>query len=354
MKFRLAFFVLWLCAFDCAVAQNRIDGEKFLDIADVSVTKSDTNLVVSFQAKVSSALVKNNYTVTFTPVVVNGSEKISFDPIILQTRRGEILDYRSNRVRTGNIIKAKSNKVLSYVSTFPYKSWMNGSSLLLDGVLEDAANEKGIMPRVLSSNLSFEHNVYIELDSKIQFVPSSEAILWKFTNKNMGVNFSSASVDVDMSVGSNRLVFAELVEALNCVCMDNRIQLNSIRISGDSRRALAIKNYLKGVISDLPDACFVISPNGGASSCQLSVFYNVVGDADTDFINAAIDMIANENYSSALNLLLAVEHDPRSWNFIGACYVMLQDIDRAIEFFERGAESGCEIASSNLKQLLKR
>ena len=70
-----------------------------------------------------------------------------------------------------------------------------------------------------------------------------------------------------------------------------------------------------------------------------------------DTINRAIDLIGERNTTAALALLVQVENDPRSWNPIGVCYLMENNVVKAVEYLQRAANAGYSDAKANLEQI---
>lgn len=87
------------------------------------------------------------------------------------------------------------------------------------------------------------------------------------------------------------------------------------------------------------------------NACYVSVYYDVLEDRAAATINRSLELIRTGRYSEALELLDEVADDPRSWNAIGVCHMMLEEEDRAAEWFERALAAGIVEARSNLSQI---
>lgn len=80
--------------------------------------------------------------------------------------------------------------------------------------------------------------------------------------------------------------------------------------------------------------------------------------ADTSFpasnaaiIDQAIDLIGARKASEALALLYKAQGDPRTWNPMGVCYILLDNTEKAKEYFQKAAEAGYNDARMNMDQL---
>lgn len=87
------------------------------------------------------------------------------------------------------------------------------------------------------------------------------------------------------------------------------------------------------------------------NACYVSVYYDVLEDTAASTINAAQAEIRTGHYAEALRLLEPVSADPRSYNAIGVCHMMLEDEDEAAIWFEKALAAGFEEARSNLSQI---
>lgn len=90
---------------------------------------------------------------------------------------------------------------------------------------------------------------------------------------------------------------------------------------------------------------------GLRNACYVSVYYDVLGDKAADAVNAANGLIRAGKYSEALEMLLEYRKDDRTFNSIGVCYMMLEDEEEAISWFEKALQAGYTEAEGNLKQL---
>ena len=83
-------------------------------------------------------------------------------------------------------------------------------------------------------------------------------------------------------------------------------------------------------------------------ACYINVWYSEKKDEAADIINNAISQIATLRYDDALESLFAVEHDPRSWNVIGTCYILQGNYPEARIWLQKAVEVGNKEAVKNL------
>lgn len=87
------------------------------------------------------------------------------------------------------------------------------------------------------------------------------------------------------------------------------------------------------------------------NACYVSVIYDVLGDRAANAVSAANELIRGGDYAGALRLLEPYREDDRVFNSIGVCYMMMEEEETAIEWFEKALRAGHAEAEKNLKQL---
>ncbi|WP_163209131.1 OmpA family protein [Bacteroides sp. 519] len=85
------------------------------------------------------------------------------------------------------------------------------------------------------------------------------------------------------------------------------------------------------------------------SAHHIAVWYSDKPDLVPDIVNSAIAKFETNNYNAALEILMSVKDDSRSWNAIGSCYMMLGNFVEARKWLSWAAEVGDEIAKRNLE-----
>ena len=61
--------------------------------------------------------------------------------------------------------------------------------------------------------------------------------------------------------------------------------------------------------------------------------------------------MVEHKFQEALDLLIAFKDDPRAWNNIGVCYMMLGNYTDADQYFLRAIDRGDTNASKNVEQI---
>lgn len=87
------------------------------------------------------------------------------------------------------------------------------------------------------------------------------------------------------------------------------------------------------------------------NACYVSVYYDVLEDTAATKINEAHGLIREGRYAEALRLLEGIVDDPRTYNAVGVCHMMLEEEDEAAGWFEKAVAAGHEEARENLEQI---
>ncbi len=87
------------------------------------------------------------------------------------------------------------------------------------------------------------------------------------------------------------------------------------------------------------------------NSGYLRIYWDYVPDTNAAIINGASELLGQERWAEALEQLLPVAADQRSWNALGVAYYMTGNHDEGLRYFERAAAAGNPQAAANLRQL---
>lgn len=87
------------------------------------------------------------------------------------------------------------------------------------------------------------------------------------------------------------------------------------------------------------------------NSGYIRIYYNYVPDAAAATINQASQLLRQERYAEALQMLRTVQNDERAQNALGVALHMTGDEASALRCFERAAANGNAEAKRNLEQL---
>ncbi len=114
------------------------------------------------------------------------------------------------------------------------------------------------------------------------------------------------------------------------------------------RREYLIKRHNRGrTYRYLRDNVLSDQRNSG----YLRIYYDYVPDKAAAAINQASELLKQEKYTEALELLQTVRADRRAQNALGVALYMTGRTDEAIDCFRRAAGDGNEDARKNLEQL---
>ena len=83
-------------------------------------------------------------------------------------------------------------------------------------------------------------------------------------------------------------------------------------------------------------------------ACYINIWYSEEADKPAEIINNAIGLITTSHYNEALESLHSVEHDSRSWNVIGSCFLLQGDYANARIWLQKAADAGDKDAEKNL------
>jgi outer membrane protein OmpA-like peptidoglycan-associated protein len=83
-------------------------------------------------------------------------------------------------------------------------------------------------------------------------------------------------------------------------------------------------------------------------ACYIRVWFEEKPDMEAKIINSAIEDIERNLIDDALEQLLTVEYDQRSWNALGTCYLIKGEIAKARHYFVQAVDAGNDDAKSNL------
>ncbi len=136
MKHKILIFVVAICLFNVAVAQN----DKLFTIKNVEVTRiggtafEGGDVVVNFTVQ-PSRKIRVSENLTITPVLVGQSESMTLTPIQFSRRQAVVNEWRTGKLPSTTTIIASTKEPLVYTAAFPYQDWMNESSLKINSEL---------------------------------------------------------------------------------------------------------------------------------------------------------------------------------------------------------------------------
>lgn len=151
-----------------------------------------------------------------------------------------------------------------------------------------------------------------------------------------------------------------------------RDQMNDLRLAGgDSLIAMEEITAVMDIIDNEPDEdareAQLKALNGGKTyihiknivladqrnSGYMKIYWSHKPDYAAIDINRASELVQQERYSEAVELLKGLHGDPRCYNTLGVALYMSGNYVDGLDFLHRAAEAGDEQATENLKQMEK-
>ena len=86
-------------------------------------------------------------------------------------------------------------------------------------------------------------------------------------------------------------------------------------------------------------------------SGYLRIYLDRVRDRRAQAINDATQLMQQQRYAEALNILNNVREDARAWNALAVCLYMDRQYDQALSYFRQAADNGNADAAENYKGL---
>ena len=87
------------------------------------------------------------------------------------------------------------------------------------------------------------------------------------------------------------------------------------------------------------------------NSGYLRIYFDRVPDRRAQAINDATQLMQQQRYAEALNILNNVREDARAWNALAVCLYMDRQYDQALSYFRQAADNGNADAAENYKGL---
>ena len=113
--------------------------QKSVAVSHIELERIDNNAVLTFSLYAGEKVTKKNYNLIITPVLSNGKDSIQLSSIVVQGKRAKVnakrhrSDDRRAAVDQYKFV-TQNGGVAAYNVTFPYKEWMRGSNLYLNGI----------------------------------------------------------------------------------------------------------------------------------------------------------------------------------------------------------------------------
>lgn len=318
--------------------------QKISDVAvsDLKVLKDGDEMNITMNIDLSQLDVKNRRSVHLLPVIKNGADSLDLAPVGIYSR-GRYINY----LRKGESIfeeigedvykEGKEPKMLNYAVTVPYKSWMDGSEVVMHrmvcGCCEDLLGEE-------SKELGgFSIPVF---DPQYKFLrPEAELVKMRELSGTAFVDFVVSRTEINPEYRNNKVELAKIIATIDSVKNDADIKVKSVFLKGFASpespysnnerlakgRTAALKDYVKGLY-DLPEDTFTTSyePENWA---DLRVFVENSDLPTKEKIIALIDSDLEPDYKE---FTIKTEYPDEYSYLLGVCYPALRKTDYLIEY----------------------
>lgn len=321
-----------------------IQAQQISDVAvsDFKVIKNGEEMNISMDIDLSKLDVRNRRSVHLLPVIKNGADSLDLSPVgiysrgrfINYLRRGESIfeDLGEDVYKEGN-----EPKVLEYSVTIPYKSWMDGSNVVMHrkiaGCCQDILDEE-------SAGLGgFNIPVF---DPYYKFLrPEPELVKMRELSGTAYIDFVVSRTDINPEYRNNKEELANIIATIDSVKNDSDIKVKHIFLKGFASpespysnnerlakgRTAALKDYVRNLY-DLPDTTFVTSyePENWE---DLRTFVANSSLATKDNILGLIDSELEPDYKE---YMIKTEYPDEYSYLLGHCYPALRKTDYLIEY----------------------
>lgn len=294
--------------------------------AEISLVNSD--LSISFQIDLSNYDIQTNEMVVFTPVIQSqsvASERIAFSSVVVTGKLRHKVMHRKIKFEQKNDPQLKSMTLFKMSEMdkqairsnyfVKHQPWMDDASLMVAisvfGCADCIRTERELL---VASRLLPERELQPELSSlpyKVTFIePSVEK-----TGEKLGDATKPRTVEDVWTI---------------------------IR---ESSKDLSLYSLLS------------VAEKYPAGSDDFNAIHEVIRalypDNDIAIVNCAANEIVNQNPAKAIELLMKIAENPKSWNNLGVAHMLNDDLEKAEQYFHRSAENGDPDAIENLENLRK-
>lgn len=318
--------------------------QKISDVAvsDLKVLKDGDEMNITMDIDLSQLDVKNRRSVHLLPVIKNGADSLELAPVGIYSR-GRYINY----LRKGESIfedlgedvykEGKEPKMLNYAVTVPYKSWMDGSEVVMHrmvcGCCEDLLGEE-------SKELGgFSIPVF---DPQYKFLrPEAELVKMRELSGTAYVDFVVSRTEINPEYRNNKAELATIIATIDSVKNDADIKVKHIFLKGFASpespysnnerlakgRTAALKDYVKNLY-DFPDTSFVTSyePENWADLREFVLNSDLL---TKDKIITLIDSDLEPDYKEQV---IKTEYPNEYSYLLGVCYPALRKTDYLIEY----------------------
>lgn len=321
-----------------AQAQQNSD----IAVSGLKLIKNGEEMNISMDLDLSRLDVKNRRSEHFLPVIKNGKDSLDLAPVGIYSR-GRYINYlrRGESVFEDlgeDVYKEKdAPKMINYSVTVPYKSWMDGSEVVMHrktcGCCQDVLDED-------SEGLGGFNIPTFEPYYKF-LLPEAELVKKRELSGTAFIDFVVSRTDINPEYRNNRTELASIIATIDSVKNDPDIRVKHIYLKGFASpespysnnerlakgRTAALKEYVKDLY-DFIDTTFVTSyePENWAA---LRVF---VENSDLAHKSKIIELIDSDLEPDFKEYKIKTEYPDQYSYLLGICYPGLRKTDYLIEY----------------------
>lgn len=311
-------------------------------VSGLKIIKNGGEMNISMDIDLSKLDVRNRRSVHLLPVIRNGQDSLDLAPVGIYSR-GRYINY----LRRGESIfedlgeevykEGDEPKMLDYSVTVPYKSWMDGSEVLM--YRKTAGCCQDILAQESAGLGDFNIPVY---EPYYKFLrPEPELVKMRELSGTAYIDFIVSRTDINPEYRNNKEELASIIATIDSVKNDSDIKVKHIFLKGFASpespysnnerlakgRTVALKDYVKNLY-DLPDTTFVTSyePENWA---DLRAFVEKSSLSTKSKILSLIDSDLEPDYKE---YMIKTEYPDEYSYLLGLCYPALRKTDYLIEY----------------------
>ena len=211
------------------------DAQSISDVAvsGVRMIKDGSNMNVDMNIDLSKIDVKNNASLHIYPVIKNGADSVELAPIGVYGR-GRYINY----LRRGESVfqdlgetvykEGKQPSVFEYSATVPYKSWMDGSQIIMNkktcGCCQDLLSEEATPVGGFGIPVFEPFFIYIQ--------PEAELSKQRELSGSAFIDYIVSRTDINPEYRNNKVELEKIIATIDSVKSDSDIKVKSVFLKG--------------------------------------------------------------------------------------------------------------------------
>ena len=209
--------------------------QKISDVAvsDLKVLKDGEEMNITMDIDLSQIDVKNRRSVHLLPVIKNGADSLELSPVGIYSR-GRYINY----LRKGESVfeelgedvykEGTEPKMLDYAVTVPYKSWMDGSEVVMYRVTSGCCEE--LLGEDSAELGGFSIPVF---DPQYKFLrPEAELVKMRELSGTAFVDFVVSRTEINPAYRNNEVELEKIIATIDSVKNDSDIKVKHVYLKG--------------------------------------------------------------------------------------------------------------------------